>query len=501
MDRYSRDRRVIAPLMRSALNHARLTGDSAMTMAVHARRAALTLFAISVTICTGQDARAATLPAGFSESMITGTISNGTNMEFAPDGKLFILEQAGTCEVYEGSGAGLWTQLESNFFADTPLSVDSFFERGLLGIAFDPDYGKNRFVYVYYTNTATPRRNVIERYTANAAGSRALAGSKATIMELDPLSAGNHNGGSILFGPDGRLYAGVGENANSSNAQSLDNRLGKILRLNADPKNPIPAHNPSSFDGLAGSTTGDNRVIWAVGLRNPYTFAFKPGSGEFYINDVGAGTFEEINVGEAGKNYGWPTTEGPFNQASFPNFTHPIVAYHHSNSNLSVPPLAGFTGNVITGAAFYVTDNFIFPLDYAGDYFFADAGASWIKRYDEATNTVINFATSAGGPVAIKVGPDGALYYLARNTGRVFRIVPNPAVCFADIVTNKTFEPPPDGQVDGADLAYMLSEWGPTGVAGSLADLVTNATFQPPPDAQVDGADLGFLLGSWGDCP
>lgn len=457
--------------------------------------------AACVAILSASVASAATLPADFSEFAITGTITDGSAMEFAPDGKLFILEQSGTCEVYQGSGATNWTRLQANFFVDTPLSVDDFFERGLLGIAFDPNYASNRYVYVYYTNASVnPRRNRIERYTANATGDKALAGSATLLMELDALSAGNHNGGAIHFGPDGKLYVGVGENANSSNAQSLNNRLGKILRLNPDPSDPIPADNPTTFPGIAGSPTGDNRAIWAVGLRNPFTFAFRPHSSKMHINDVGAGTWEEINVGVAGKNYGWPTTEGPFSQASFPNFTHPIVYYHHSNGALSMPPLSGFTGSVITGGAFYLPTVQNFPDDYIGDYFFADLNSQWIKRYDGAANTVQNFAFSAGGPVDMRVGSDGALYYLARFSGRVFRVQYDlaPIDCTGDFVDSGTFMPPPDGEVDGADLAFLLGEWGRN--PNSPADIVDSKTFMPPPDGLVDGADLATLLGAWGTC-
>ena len=456
-------------------------------------------FAGLLALLLSQPSPAATLPAGFSEFAITGTITNGTAMAFAPDGKLFILEQGGTCEVYQGSGATSWTRLQANFFGNDPLSVDSFFERGLLGIAFDPNYMSNRFVYVYYTMAGATPHNRIERWTANATGDLAIANSDDLIMELEPLGAGNHNGGAIHFGPDGMLYAGVGENAVGANAQSLANRLGKILRINPDPKDPIPDDNPTSFDGLVGSPTGDNRVIWAVGLRNPFTFAFKPGTDMMFINDVGEQTWEEINIGEAGANYGWSTTEGPFNQGTFPNFTHPIVYYHHVLDRQSFPPLADFEGTVITGGAFYVTPNFIFPLGYAGDYFFGDMNGQWIKRYDHNNQTVQNFASSAGGPVDMKIGPDGALYYLARFTGRVFRVAPNDPACFADLVDSRTFQPPPDGAVNAADLAFLLGEWGSN--PGSPADIVTSATFQPPPDGNVDAADLAFLLGDWGACP
>ncbi len=374
-------------------------------------------------------AAAATLPNGFSEVAVTGAnlITRGTAIAFAPDGKLFVLEQGGTIEVYDGSGASAWTRLQANFFANTPLNVDSNNERGLLGIAFDPNHLSNRFVYVYYTTAAAPVRNRIARYTANANGDLALAGSAATIMNLEPLNAGNHNGGAMHFGPGGRLFVAVGDNANSANAQSIGNRLGKILRLNPDPQNPIPSSNPTHIDGIAGTPTGQNRAIWCAGLRNPYTFAFKPGTSIMFINDVGEGTWEEINAGSAGANFGWGLTEGPFNQNAFPNFTRPLVYYHHNDASLSFPLNGlGFRGNAIAGGAFYVTDNTTFPNTYHGDYFFADYINDWIRRYDPVAGTVKKFASGADGPVDLRVGADGALYYLARDaqgfgSGRVYR--------------------------------------------------------------------------------
>src|SRR5262249_39606229 len=150
------------------------------------------------------------------------------------------------------------------------LTVDSSGERGLLGVAFDPNFASTQFVYVYYTATTPITHNRVSRFVAN--GDVAVPGSEAIILDLDALSgATHHNGGAIHFGPDGKLYIGVGENANGANAQTLDNLLGKILRIDGD--GTIPSDNPF-FD----VTSGRNRAIWALGLRNPFTFAVRPGS-------------------------------------------------------------------------------------------------------------------------------------------------------------------------------------------------------------------------------
>jgi glucose/arabinose dehydrogenase len=147
------------------------------------------------------------------------------------------------------------------------VSTDTNGERGLLGVAFDPSFALNGFVYVYYTVPGSPPHNRLARFTAS--GDVAVSGSQAILLELNNLNATNHNGGAIHFGPDGKLYIAVGENAVSSNAQTLSNLLGKILRLNKD--GTIPTDNP-----FYTSATGTNRAIWARGLRNPFTFDFSP---------------------------------------------------------------------------------------------------------------------------------------------------------------------------------------------------------------------------------
>jgi len=338
-------------------------------------------------------ALAATLPAGFTETLVANGLSNPTAMQFAPDGRLFVCEQGGRLRVIK-NGALLTAPFVT-------LTVSSAGERGLLGVAFDPNFATNHFVYVYYTATTPTVHNRVSRFTAG--GDVAVAGSETVIFDLDDLSsATNHNGGALAFGPDGKLYAAVGENANGANSQSMNTVLGKMLRLNAD--GTIPADNP-----FFGATTGRNRAIWALGLRNPFTFAFDPSGGDLFINDVGQSTWEEINDGVPGANYGWPTTEGP---TTDPRFKPPRYAYDHTTG-----------GCAITGGAFYSPMTTQFPVEYVRDYFFADYCAGWIKKLDpSAGNSVTNFAAGISFPVDLKVSDAGSLYYLARGAGAVFRI-------------------------------------------------------------------------------
>lgn len=348
--------------------------------------------------------KAATLPAGFTEAQFGSNLGGAaTAMTFAPDGRLFVCLKGGQLRVIKNG-----TLLAAPFIS---LSVDSAGERGLLGVAFDPNFSSNHFVYLYYTTSSAPVHNRISRFTAN--GDVAVTGSEVVLMDLDNLSsATNHNGGAIHFGPDGKLYAGVGENANSANAQTLSNRLGKILRINPD--GSIPTDNP-----FFNSATGANRAIWALGLRNPFTFGFQPGTGRMFINDVGQSTWEEIDDGIAGSNYGWPTCEGVCSPANA-NFRDPLFQYGHT-------PAGNTTGCAIVGAAFYNPAVNQFPASYFGKYFFGDLCGGWIRVLDPANNTASGFATGISSLVDLAVGPDGCLYYLTQTSGQVFRVVATPS--------------------------------------------------------------------------
>src|SRR5262249_18374337 len=284
------------------------------------------------------------------------------------------------------------------------LTVDSTGERGLLGVAFDPNFAANNFIYVYYTVPGSPPHNRVSRFTAN--GDVVAAGSEMPILNLDNLSASNHNGGGVHFGPDGKLYVAVGENAVASNSQTLSNRLGKVLRINSD--GSIPTDNP--FFSMA---TGDNRSIWALGLRNPFTFAFQPGTTRLFINDVGQSTWEEINDGIAGSNYGWPTCEG-FCSPPNSSFRDPLFEYGHGTTST--------TGCAIVGGGFYNPGTVQFPASFVGKYFFADLCTGWIRLFDPSNDLAADFASGVSSPVDLKVATDGSLYYLAIGSAAVFRI-------------------------------------------------------------------------------
>ena len=335
-------------------------------------------------------ASAATLPSGFVETTVASGIVSPTAMAIAPNGRIFVCSQTGALRV-----------IKNGVLLDTPfvtLSVDSVGERGLLGVAFDPHFSLNHYIYLYYTVPGIPSHNRVVRFTAN--GDVVLPGSRVIVLELDPLStATNHNGGALHFGPDGNLYIAVGDNAKGSNSQNLSKLFGKILRV--APDGTIPFDNP-----FVQSTTARHE-IWAWGLRNPFTFAFRGTTNFMYINDVGQSTWEEIDLGQAGTNYGWPATEGP---TTNPEYESPIYYYGHSD------------GCAITGGAFYSPSTPNFPSSYVGKYFFGDYCSGFIRVLNPSTAQATNFITDASQPVDIQVGADGSLYYLARGTGSVMKI-------------------------------------------------------------------------------
>lgn len=412
------------------------------------------------------------VPSGFTGTTFVSGLNNPTAMTFAPDGRLFVAEQGGAVRVVKDG-----VLLTAPFVR---LTVDSRGERGVLGLAFDPAFATNGFVYVYYTATTPRVHNRISRFVA--VGDVARAGSETVLLDLNDLSAAtNHNGGALHFGPDGKLYAAVGENANRANAQVRTNLLGKMLRLNAD--GTTPTDNP-----FLGTTTGKNQLIWAMGLRNPFTFGFQPGTGRMFINDVGENTWEEINEGRAGANYGWPNVEG---QGTDPRFVNPLFTYGHGETTS--------TGCSIAGAAFYDPATPTFSTTFRGRFFFADACGGWIRSFTPSTGRSTLFATGISFPVDLKVGADGALYYLERGTNSVGRIQANTAL--PRVAPSITTQPanvtvatgaPATFSVVAAGSPTLTFQWRRNGVAITGA---TQSTLRlPAVSAADDGASFSVVV-------
>jgi glucose/arabinose dehydrogenase len=349
---------------------------------------------------TGPAQGAATLPSGFTDSQVVSGLTNPTDMEFAPDGRLFVTEDAGRLRIANPDGT-------LSTFLNISTKVDSNGERGLLALTFDPGFSTNGYVYLHYTKKATsttPPHNRIVRVTAS--GDRVVSGSEKLIFRLDNQNAAEQSpqfmGGALDFGTDGKLYVATGDNETPKKAQRLTNLFGKMLRINKS--GTIPTNNP-----FYSTASGNNRAIWALGLRNPFKFAVQPGTGTIFINDVGEKTWEEINQLEKGANYGWPVHEGVAND---PPYVDPIFAYGHGGDPAT-------TGCAITGGTFYPPTSTLFPQEYEGDYFFADFCSGWIRRLEPTPGggfAASGFATGLERPIDLEVSQAGELYYLARGS-------------------------------------------------------------------------------------
>ena len=343
----------------------------------------------AVAVLPGQN-----FPADFSQVRVTDGLAKPTTLRFTPDGRILVAEQAGTLRVIK-NGKLLGTPALT-------LNVNARGERGMIGLALDPNFASNGYVYIYYT-LADGSRNRVSRFTLQ--GDVVQAGSERVLRDLDPLSsATNHNGGAMLF-KGGKLYVAVGENARPSLAQDLDTYHGKILRMNPD--GSVPSGNPFTSGSL------QKRSIWSWGLRNPYTFDLEPGTGRIFVNEVGQSSWEEINDATGGgRNFGWPTAEGVSNNSAF---TNPEYAYPHGSGDGK--------GCAITGGTFFSPATTTYPSKYQGGYFFQDYCNGWINFLD-ASGARQPFATGLpGGTLAITVGPDGNLYYLERSNNVLYRII------------------------------------------------------------------------------
>jgi glucose/arabinose dehydrogenase len=425
---------------------------------------------------------AATPPPGFVEHVLVDSsqVSGPTGIEYEPGtGNLFVLEQgsSGTARVRVwNAGTGTVTT------ALTLGCVDSAGERGLLGIAFDPQYlSGSRFVYLYYTHAFTggpcggpgSSKNRVARFTESGG----TLSSELVLLEGPGLVAQNHNGGTLRFGTDGTLFVSMGDNNTDADpnpaSRDLNDLRGKILRINKD--GSIPPSNPFY------NQPGKRGEIFAWGLRNPFRVSVDSQNGDLYIADVGEDTWEEIDLGEPGGDYGYPCLEGPddFQDCNAPSPIPPIFAYGHNDET---PPVSGAT--VIGGPVYRDT---AFPSEYRGQYFFGDYVAGWIRRADigpgHALQNVQVFLPDASGVVDMAVSPAGCLTWVG-ILGAGVRNVCEVATA-ADI----------DGslRVDGFDLARLARAFGT-----SQGDPGYDAAADIDQDGQVDGNDLAILASVFG---
>jgi glucose/arabinose dehydrogenase len=471
--------------------------------------------------------RAATPPSGFVDTVVASA-SAPTAIAYEPGSQALFVIEKGSVEarvLRKTPGSPATTAL-------TIPCVDGSGERGLLGIAFDPDYlagAASRYVYLYYTRlvpasgacalagTAGSRNRVV-RYLES---SGTLSGEQM-ILEGPVLNAAtNHNAGTLRFAPDKTLFVSMGDNDTDADpapaSRNLNDLRGKILRIRRD--GSIPPDNP--FVGQAGRRA----EIWAWGLRNPFRFSIDPQTGIPWIADVGENRWEEIDRGQSGGDYGYPCLEGPdtFQPCGVPpaNPIAPAYAYHH----FQTPPVSG---NSITGGPVY--RNGTFPAAYQGRIFFGDYTGWWIRSGAiDAQGMIVDvqlFMPDAISVVDIVQAPSGCLAWVDISSGAVHETCASafdtdtdgdgftpaegdcddadasthpgaPDVCdhknndcvgAADDATCAAFDP--TGGVDGEDLAVL-------GRAFTLCN-GTGASVDYTHDGCADGDDLAVMAAVWG---
>ena len=331
--------------------------------------------------------------------------------------RLFVVEQGGRIRVLRHD-----TLLAAPFL-DVSAKISSGGERGLLSVAFHPDYVTNGRFYVYFTNPAGDIR--IVRYNA-ATAETANEASADTVLKVPHPGQSNHNGGQLQFGPDGKLYAGTGDGGGggdpNGNAQNTHALLGKLLRLDVDGANgyAIPPDNPFA-SGTAGAPE-----VWSYGLRNPWRYSFDRETGDLYLGDVGQNLYEEVDVSSTadlrgkGLNFGWNVMEGlhcynatTCNEAGK---TLPVIEYSHAGGACSVTG-----GYVYRGTKIAVL---------VGQYLYSDYCAGFVRSFQFSGGAATNTQTWPSLQPSANVssfGQDakGELYIVTLN-GAVYRIVPGP---------------------------------------------------------------------------
>lgn len=361
-------------------------------------------------------------PAGFTDTLIT-SVTQPTALAFTPDGRLLITGKLGRLFVYQND------QLLQQPAINLGSKICNNRERGLLGVAVDPHFAANRYIYLYYTaargsdcpireesGTAGPANRVsrFQLLDSNTIDPQ----SEVVLLDTIPSPTGRHNAGDLHFGADGLLYISAGDGScalgapancgvQNNNAQRLDHLAGKLLRIMPDgsipPDNPYLQSSDSRRCGAPGAQAGSGpcQEIYAHGLRNPFRFAFRPGTNELYVNDVGQSDWEEINQAQAGANYGWNSREGPCTTGSTTDcpaapagLTDPLYAYDHSDGCAS-----------ITGGVFVPPG--LWPAEYDGTYLFGDYVCGTIFRL------VASGAGLSAEPFITGLGDDSVLSMIA----------------------------------------------------------------------------------------
>lgn len=352
----------------------------------------------SPTVATAPSAATPAAPVPFRVEEVATGLDTPWEMAFAPDGRIFVTQRPGQLRVIENG------QLRAEPVATVPDVVESG-EGGLLGLVLAPDFATSGNFYVYHTYRDNGTRNRLVRYTlTDRAGARGLGDQQIILADIP--GAGNHNGGRIKFGPDGKLYVCNGDAANPALAQDRNSLAGKILRL--EPDGSIPADNP-----IPGSP------VYSYGHRNPQGLAWQPGTNQLYATEHGPSSNDEVNRIVPGGNFGWPTITGT-----------------QTGQGLIAPVATSGSGDTWapSGATFVAANTF--P-QLRGSLLFAGLRSTtlWQLTVDGQTRLTPLLSDEYGRLRAVSEGPDGNLYVLtssldgrgrpAENDDRLLRLVPD----------------------------------------------------------------------------
>ena len=385
---------------------------------------------------------AAVLPSGFEFETVVEGLNLPTTAAFAPDGRIFVAEKDGTVRV-----------VKNGVLLPVPLvrlsDVNAYGDRGLIGMAVDPNFFSNGYLYLSYTYENTPGadfagvktgrivRVTVDGDSADEATKVVLVGSEGGNIatpscddfpvgtDCIPSDAPSHSVGGLRFGPDGKLYATLGDGAHFDyldprmlRAQNIDSLAGKMLRINTD--GTAPSDNPF----YNGDPNANRSKVYVYGVRNMFRFNFRPGIGTLYGGDVGWNLWEEINIVTPGANFGWPCregtgpTEGGFSECDAPGAIDPVYTYRHDSTTGA--------GSITSGA---FPANAAYPPEFDNSFFFGDYAQNWIKRAEFSGGNVFLGVNDFGfgddgtnGPVEFITGPDGNIYFLAIYTGALVRI-------------------------------------------------------------------------------
>jgi glucose/arabinose dehydrogenase len=442
------------------------------------RACAVLFFLLLFALAFAWPAGAVTLPAGFSEKTVFTGLSQPTAVRFSSDGRVFVAEKSGLIKVFESL-----TDTTPRVVADLRTNVHDYWDRGLLGIALDPNFPTKNVIYALYTYDAPigGTAPVHNDFCSDPTGagckvsgrlSRILPdGSEQVIIEDWCQQYPSHSIGSLAFGPDGQLYASGGDGA-SFNWVDFGQGGGLIDRC-VDPPNEGGAlrsqdlrtpSDPATLDGallrvdpdtgagsagnpFASSTDPNARRIIAYGLRNPFRITFRPGTSELWAGDVGWNEWEEINravdaTDGIAENFGWPCYEGTPRQPGYDNQNLPVCETLYGQNNAVTPPYYTYRhsdqvipgescpigGSAIAGLSFAFYSGGPYPAEYNGTLFFADYTRKCIWAMEKggtavpSPSNIKGFVGGAANPVDLQIAPDGNLYYVDIGGGTIRRV-------------------------------------------------------------------------------